>query len=333
MYAVAYEHPEGFGSVGFLAGMDPRHRDMSVFDPMLGEVRTLSVERAAHVISTETGAVAAFSEPRLVEQASVTEERMAANKRGVKRSVEVISGYPLAWQRVRRWREQVAPDWRTAALIGCFARSTMRRSIEEAESLYRDFGPHLREIIATGMVPGPEVLKELPGIKGTRADGFADVRAFADILAWAPWVTGDLGQHPEQKDRAYRDRVAQDWSPWGLGLAKLTFTLSLLGRDGACIDARILGDMFGQDPQAEKAATGKRSEAPGTPRFTAGAVATYRNMENKLKRLPYFDPQWEMPFARCQWMLWESLGRPAGPASHEALWEVLDPLVEQTGRA
>lgn len=406
MYAVAYLTPGGFSSVGFIGYFEGTR--IRVADPVFGW-QLVAVADCFAVIHTETGYVlpgvtpalsGSLASPWLMPSA----EKLAANKvikgpwpkRHRKTLLEpelggdkFVSGYPHAWERIQRWAFEVAPDWRSLSLSAIFARCSIQRPIEEAERLYRLFGPTLRDAILRGKPPSPEKMAQWRGIKDTRAEkrkgGLDDLRSFEDIMAWAPWCA-ELLSAREDMSRDVRDIVALEWLPWGIGIAKLSFTLMLSGRDAACLDTRMLNYFLGSadaratdfspeedeildaisdlvdqkfstkkiakelglsvaDVEAHRltlrrsprmrflSAVSSRSGAKGARGVTRGAVTTYRTVEDQLAETPYFDPDWPQPYAKAQWMLWETLGRTAGTANHGALWEVVDPLIEEiTGR-
>jgi predicted DNA-binding transcriptional regulator YafY len=72
-----------------------------------------------------------------------------------------------------------------------------------------------------------------------------------------------------------------------------------------------------------------RNEAhPITVEVVRNAIVAYAELEDRLSETPYFDPEWPMPYAKSQWMLWETLGRTATTAEHGALWDVMAPLIQ-----
>jgi len=381
MYAAAYVRPEGFGSVGFLADIS-RGRTL-VADPIFGST-WVAPEDFFCVIETEGGATLPGVSPALVQSPFsghlVTEEALAANRAEVvmlearEGGGEFPSGYPIAWEYIRRWREGVAVDWRTVALSAIFARNSIQRSIKEAEMLFRIFGPTIRDALVRGKPPTAKQLQRFKGIANTRAVrrlqkgprkgeySWDDIPAYVSIFEWAPWVAEQANASPNY-NRGFRDMVAIEWLPRGIGLAKLSFTMMLMGRDAACLDTRMQRYFFGQyDEQEEDASfdvgeldalakqeeeefykgirakepervrwmdkTKARSKAKGARGSTRAALNAYVEMEDRLSETPYFDPDWFMPFAKAQWMLWETLGRTAGTANHSALWEVITPLIE-----
>ncbi len=379
MYAVAYLTPGGFSSVGFIGAFEGT--TLRVADPVFGW-QTVAADDCFAVIHTETGYVLPGVTPKLSDSLTSpwlmqSSEKLAANKviqgpwpkRHPKTLLEpelggdkFVSGYPHAWERIRRWAFEVAPDWRSLALSAIFARCSIQRPIEEAEMLYRQFGPTLRDALLRSGPPTPEQMMRWRGIKGTRAmkreGGLDDLRSFQDIMAWAPWCAEMLAARDDMS-REVRNVIAVEWLPWGIGVAKLSFTMMLSGRDAACLDTRMLNYFFGDatfdpaeleegDDYASNARkwsepetrlqflsrVSARSKASGSRGVTPGAVKTYSWLEGKLRETPYFDAKWSQPFAKAQWLLWETLGRTAGTANHGALWEVIDPLIEEiTGRA
>lgn len=347
MYAAVYETVHGFGSIGFLA--DFVGDSVVIVDPVLGKT-TVKAEQCFGVTFTESGYTLPGTSPALspsVETPWFHEEQLAyaANRevielRGRETGETFVSGYPHAWEYIQRWRELVAPDWRTIALIAIFARSSIRRKIEEAERLYRVFAPTLRDALLAGRTPTRKQMVRYKGLKGTRtasstAAGLDDARSFEDIIQWSPWVAEEM-RHSDDFSTAFRDKIAIEWLPWGLGMAKLSFTMSLAGRDASCLDTRMLEYFFGDDATARsqfERAVASRSGAKGARGVVRSAVQTYVALEKQLSRTPYFDADWPMPYARAQWMLWETLGRTAGTADHSALWEVIGDMAQEPAAA
>lgn len=350
MYAAAYQTLAGFGSVGFLAGFDRRGERLRIADPIFGYV-TISAEDAFCVIDTEGGAVLPGVVP-ILGKAEFSEwlvpgaERMVANRKEVEQlwligqeTGEMFpSGYPHAWEFIKHWREAVAPDWRTIALAAIFARTTIQRPIEEAEALYREFGPTMRDALLRGHTPTHKEMLRFRGIKGTRAareaEGLDDLASYLAIFEWAPWVTEQMSKN-KKYDRSFRDTIAVEYVPWGVGMAKLSFTMMLTGRDAACLDTRMLEYFFQDDDKGRArflSGVSQRSKAKGARGILNAAVKRYRGVEDELEKTEFFDPKWPQPYAKAQWMLWETLGRTAGTANHGALWEVIGPLMEEISR-
>ncbi len=343
MYATAYETRHGFGSVGLLAGISRNGRSVRVADPALG-FEVVPVERCLGVAHTETGYVLPDVHPQL-QRELVSMDLQPAERRVANQVAEFYlsplrggapfpSGYPAAFEFIQHWRESVAVDWRTIALIAIFARTTIQRPIEDAERQYRIFGPTLRDALFTGRVPTLERLSRMRGIRA-RALGLDDARSYVSILRWAPRVAEYFRGVGAVFDRSVRDGIALEYLPHGLGLAKLSFSCMLLGRDAACIDTRMLQYFFGRDERAiDRYLHDVAQRAPGIDRgITRRALGAYRAVEDRLAFTPYFDFTWPQPYAKAQWLLWETLGRTAGTASHSALFEVLEPTIQRAGAA
>lgn len=321
-YAVAYDTGLGFGSVAGI--LDIRNVEVLARDPILGDVK-LDLDDCYHVIWTESGEVLPYSVPVLSDNVvsewlhdyGVTE--LAANRGKAEKDV-FVSGYPLAWRRIRKWREELAPDWRTISMIGVFAVATIQVPIEQAHEAYSEYAPMLREMISRDAPPQRRELASLPGLRET---GLIDtrLRTFASVIEWAPWLERRL-RSSDDYSRAFRDRVAKSNVPDGVGLAKLSFLVSLLGRDAACLDARLVKYYYPDREEALKLIKAwGRKLADGT--FSDTVLARYKSEENRVKRTRFYEPTHPMPLARAQWMLWESLGRPPGPEDHRVLWNAL----------
>lgn len=345
MYATAYRTKRGFWSVGFLA--DVTQAGVRVADPVLGYANVRH-EDTMGVVHSETGYVLPDVHPVLISDivslhlAPQARLARAANQADVvelrprRGGAAFPSGYPAAWQVIQRFRKAV--DWRFVALSAIFARTTIQRPIDEAERLYLQFGPTFRDAILRGKPPTEAQMLRMRGIKGTRAErrapGLDDVATYAAIFEWAPWCA-DFMRQQETYSREVRDGIALSYLPRGLGIAKLSFTMMLSGRDAACLDTRMLQWAFDGDKkkiETWNSAAGSRSGKKSSRGFTASSVQTYRSTEDLLAWTPYFDPDWPQPYAKAQWMLWETIGRTAGTATHGALWEVLGPVIEEAGR-
>jgi hypothetical protein len=347
MYAAAYRRPEGFGSVGFLGDILPGRA--LVADPIFGST-WVQEEDFFCVIETEEGAILPGTAPTLIpsqfSEHLMEAEVLAANEAEVmmlrprKGGEEFPSGYPVAWEYIERWRTGVAADWRTIALAAIFARTSIQRPIKHAEKLYRLFGHTIRDAYLAGRSPTADEMIEYAGLKGSRAETarlkkrggpFDDAAVYEEIGEWASWVAAAVAPSDDYS-RDVRDMIAIEWLPKGLGIAKVSFTMMLAGRDAACLDTRMLDYFFAKRKKSRtdfEKAVARRSTMKGARGITQSAVKRYRKLEDKLSKTPYFDPEWLMPFAKAQWMLWETLGRTPGTADHSALWEVIEPLIAE----
>jgi hypothetical protein len=324
VYAAGYVHPDGFGSIGFIADIAEARiggAAVTLTDPALGEI-TVPAHMCDFVVHTETGTVLPYVEPSL--SPSITSpwllpehmpQAVAANAEPIS---QFVSGYPIAFERVRRWREDVAPDWRTVALVAIFARTTIRTDIRTAERSYREFGPVLRDVLTVGVTPTAEEMLGWESVRrlGTQEDR---VRDYLSLIEWAPEFAAKLAIS-QDFSRRFRDKEALEYVPAGIALPKFSFVCSLLGRDAACLDGRIMGDWFGKEAKKVAKTFGDKTAAGA---FSPMKVRRYIDLEDKLRDSEFFDPDAPMPYAKAQWMLWETIGRTAGPASHESLWDVI----------
>jgi len=250
---------------------------------------------------------------------SVSENEMAALRKGNPSLIgEAISGYPIAWERVRAWREGAALDWRTVALVGVFCLTTVQRPIETAEQAYRSFGPVLLAALEHGVMPTEGEVERL--VRSAHVGGLEKTlaRNVVAMLHYAPWLAERL-QGSRDYTRGFRNRIALDRIPNGLSLAKLSFLVSILGRDAACIDARLYDSFFKGDREAIRRALKGVEKSKG--RISELKLKRYKNLEDRLKRTRFWDSQWPMPYAQAQWRMWESLGEE--PAEHDSLWSVV----------
>ena len=300
---VVYETSKGYGSVAKVT----EHSEgwLRVDDPVLGE-EVIDPLRTIHVVQAPQGVVLPFHHFGLPY---VTE--YAANPEGP------VSGYPAAWKRIERWRNRTALRWQTVALVGVFTALTIRDSYEKAEDVYEDIGPTLRAFLNANIIPTEGEIAELLVERGHRGLLAKRSATLAEAITFSGPLASRLRGDPDDS-RGFRNRVALEMRlPLGIGLPKLSFWVSLLGRDAACIDAQIMAWWFGKDAerllkQFEK----KRGE------LNERRVVKYNDLEDMLRtERAFWDPEAPMPYAQAQWMLWE---RAIGDvAAHEALFRVV----------
>lgn len=277
---------EGVAMIGHVRSVEPG--PTFVVETALGFLASVPGSAVTHVLDPESGSILPFHEV-------VSAGELAAN------SPARLSGYPHAWRYVRRWREEVAPDWRSIALVGIFAVKSIQQPEKAFERSFREMGPTLRALLQSGIVPGVDELEAMlrearTGLARTKA------RQFHEILLWAPQLRSRMRRDPTYT-REFRDGVALSSTlPKGLSMAKLSFTLSLLGRDGACLDTRVLQLLCAADVK-EAARVAKRWQKK---RGVLGErqLGRYRSVEDLLKETEFWDAAWPMPFARAQWLAW-----------------------------
>ncbi len=104
--------------------------------------------------------------------------------------------------------------------------------------------------------------------------------------------------------------------PTGMSLAKLSFTLALVGNNCGCLDARVLAWAYGSPQKVDEAAKYLTTKTV-SGRVSEERYERYRAAERKiLTATPYYDPKDPVGLARAQWMLWEQMGK-AGPEQHD----------------
>lgn len=308
MILVCYETSRGFGSVAEVLEHDEGW--VRIRDFVFGE-RVIDPLQTMHVIQAPSGLVLPFHHFGTAQFL-----RIAANPPATR------SGYPVAWERVRRWRERVAPRWQTVALVGVFTALTIRESYEQAEEVFEDIGPTLRGLMRAQIVPSRRTIRSVLIEAGHRALLGRRSESISEVISYSAELSPRLRRDPDY-GRGFRNRAALETRlPVGIGLAKLSFWVSLLGRDAACIDMPILRSWFGLEAESlaerfQKARTGRRRV-----RVTERQVVDYNALEELLRHEPgIWDPKWPMPYARAQWLLWE---RVVGDvAAHETLFRII----------
>jgi hypothetical protein len=247
-----------------------------------------------------------------------TAERLAANVEQL-RLEGFVTGYPIAYERVRFWREGLVPDWRTVSLIMAFCIATAGTHTTSAHKYYSIFAPVLRELFESGVDPTREEILRLPGFRSLGLSGIRS-RGVVELPEYSTWLVEQFEDSTDYT-RRFRNNIAREPVPAGLGLAKLTFSLALLGRDGGCLDRRLLYYWLGKERGIKTREQFESKGADGS--FSPLTLGRYNKLEERLRKGKWWDPAWPMPYAKAQWTMWESLGRPAGPEDHETLWKVL----------
>lgn len=302
-------------SIGLL-NPHPATGSLEVFDFGLGKLANVD---AADVLVVATGESCSPFPKLRVETVSGKLLDYAANRKVVpfarkfqldkKRSApdtNFVTGYEeLARPWALYWRN-VVPSTQTILAAGIFALSTIHTSIDKALALFVELGPYLLE----DSVPGADELQRIvrrsgAGLHMTRTSAyleFYDYRVeIRDVLRFA-------------KDNEARHILATEKMPVGLGVAKLSFILSLLGNNVACLDARIINWAFTERAGEQFVDAISRKNARGA--VSDAVVATYEDAESAiLKATPFYDPKDPVALARAQWLLWESLG-PDGERTH-----------------
>jgi len=232
----------------------------------------------------------------------------------------VQSGYEMVRSKLERLRDEKLSllTIRSAAI---FAALSARRGNRECEVMYYKLWPYVR----SGELPHmtPTQIQDVISRKMTGA--FAEKYA-RSIWGWCEAIEPIMNSG--FKDKALRREIALNFGVgMGLGLAKFSFMLELLGQNCACLDTHMLAMLTGSDQQAVQLSNvfGSRSNKkwprPWKP-FTPAAVKQYELQERRMYMGNEFyrsdDP---MGIARTQWMTWEVLR--GEPTEHLSLLETL----------
>lgn len=218
-----------------------------------------------------------------------------------------MSGFPVAYQRISKHRE-LTPSHEAVFLSIAFAISTVQTPIAIAEESYSCFSEIFFQ--EKGLPPSEKFVSCFKGLQNSKSEMFQEAWEYAHHLRMSM-------SHGRLQDQYLRRWLALDGPPLpkGLGLAKLSFVLALLGQDCVCLDARLLGVLF-DDPGAKRRWEKQIEKKKG--RITERALAAYEELEMLfLLDNPYYNPQDPLGRARCQWMSWEAVG---GRAATHGVW-------------
>ncbi len=209
-----------------------------------------------------------------------------------------LSGFPAAEPVLRRHRMTV-PSVDTVRVCALFAVNTVRIRIELAERQFDCFGALYRQH-GREMPPLEEVRECFLGMQNVRTE------VFREVAEYAPTIRDAIAHG--YRDRELRHLLAMDTeTPDGLGLAKLSFVLALLGQDTICLDGRLLGRMFA-NPKDRAHFEKVISKREG--RYTQVAIDAYEGLEDAfLTENPHYNPNDPIGRARAQWQSWEGVGR------------------------
>jgi hypothetical protein len=223
---------------------------------------------------------------------------------------EFVSGYPaLARAHALRWRKKPAGP-KVVLAAGIFALASVRVGIVKTLRIMELFTPYLVE----GELPARQKMVDLiastgAGMQNTKPDHFA---AFAEFV---PKIQAGM-RAGLRDDELRRALCVETPAPSGMSVAKLSFTLALLGNNCGCLDARVLQWAYGSKEKVD-AASGYLTDKSASGFVSEERYARYREAERKiLTATPYYDPNDPVGLARAQWMLWEQMGE-SGPEQHD----------------
>jgi hypothetical protein len=314
-------------SIGILDPAPPG-RELVIYD--FGLQRLLSIDSSQVVAVAEGDPARVSFAPKLkVNQRGVV--RRAANARKVVRlpirrlreevPTSFVSGYAnYARPAAMYWREHGVGSQPLLA-AGVFSLSSIQVGIDRALILFSLLTPH----VVMDELPSRQELSKI--VKQSRA-GFDSPETgrpawYAEYDAYR-YAIVDLIAQGLRDDELRRVLATQVDMPLGLGLAKLSFTLALVGNNLGCIDARILEYAFTEKTRKR---FNNAIKKPGR-RYSKKAYNAYRSAEKRIfENTPFYDPDDPVALARSQWLLWESLGpETARTHSHEEMFRaILEP--------
>jgi hypothetical protein len=222
-----------------------------------------------------------------------------------------VSGYVQVRPVIEAFRNQV-PQLDAIRHSAVFAGMTVRTGIETAERAYECIVELYEQ---TGGFPAVEEIRSC-----IHQLGFPTMREpmYRQIQAWSVVCQNAIRRGLRDRDLR-RYLFLQTAMPKGLSLAKLSFTLALLGHNLVCLDARIIGRM-------------KIKEDWSHGRNTELNLARYERAEDAfLKGNPNYDPADPLGAARAQWLSWEisPVRGSAKPTSHSVWLNVAAPLSQR----
>lgn len=299
--------------------LDDDTASIGVAEPGTGRAYDLYLRR---VIALNDDDTVAFMDPEAgvyfapIVRAEAAAAALAANpltapiplSRRRKLQSEFTSGYPaLARAHALRWREKPAGP-KVILAAGVFALASVRVGIDKTLRIMELFTPYLVE----GKLPTRKKMVALieqadAGMQNTKPAQFA---SFADFV---PQIRSRMraGLRDDELRRALCVDIP---APLGMSVAKLSFTLALLGNNCGCLDARVLQWAYGDEREEVQSHLSTKTRA-GT--VSPARYADYVRIErNILTRTPYYDPEDPVGLARAQWMLWEQMGE-SGPEQHD----------------
>ncbi len=317
-------------SIGIL-DPNPLSGRLSVYDFGLGKITTLKPD---DVIAVAEGSPArvSFAPELFVERAAGLP--MAANEGGrvlrfptrrKKAAVptDFVSGYDrFARDAALYWREHGVGTQPVLA-AGIFSLASVQTSIASALKLF----DMMTSYVVLDMLPPRERMQQIVRDSGA---GFDDIRTgrpawFAQFFDYRLLIAEAI--NTGDRDNVLRTLLAVGTGlPLGLGIAKLSFCLSLVGNNCGCLDARIVSWAFA--PATAERFLKRMARKTRKGNYTSATYRIYRNAElSILKHSPFYDPDSPVALAKAQWQLWESLGaEEAREHSHQELFAaIVDP--------
>jgi len=214
-----------------------------------------------------------------------------------------VSGFPSTTLLAHRAE---VPSVDVVRLSSLFAVSTVRTPIDKAEASFLCF-TKLYDARQRRELPTVDEIKQcFRGLQNTKS------RMFSEVAAYAPVIHDAIGRGLKDRDLR-RYLVRETPLPTGLGVAKMSFTLALLGHDCICLDTRLMVRMFGDKALKIEAGWGKDGD-----HVSELSLSRYEAVEDAfLEGNPFYNPKDPIGKARAQWSAWEGVG---GKAASHWVW-------------
>lgn len=294
----------GDGEAGSLLGLDPIDGELFEFEPE-SILSLLSFDPACVMY----GFHASYREAGLRMAANPARGKVPRYRpRGARFPVlpaGTLSGYPEASVLIRKLRATV-PSIEAIRKSALFAVSTVRVGIEEAEESFDCFHQLYEQY---GDMPDAAVIVRcFKGLQNQKSRMFAEVAEYASVIQEA--IKSGLRDRELRRHLCLNTRL-----PSGLGMAKVSFTLALIGHNTVCIDGRLLGVMF---PDPAKREQFERTIAKRAGAYSELTLARYEALERVfLEENPHYDASDPLGAARAQWLSWEAVG---GAGATHSTW-------------
>jgi hypothetical protein len=223
----------------------------------------------------------------------------------------IVTGFTKVRSQLIKHREKL-PSLATIQISTVFAGMTIRVRFSEAEKGWRCVA-NLYEQVDRHRLPDLDDIDRclVPlGLIVKRREMYSSSQEWAKLVRMA--------MERGLKDRELRRYLYLETElPQLIKLAKLSFTLELLGQNVACLDARILKRMYG-------AAEGDRLAGVFSGEVSTNVLTRYEAVEDAfVANNPFFRKDDPIGVARCQWQSWESATDQPRAESHETWLHVV----------
>lgn len=306
----------------------PGTSPLRVYDLGLGEVIRVAPADLVAVASAEPAGVS------FAPLVAAAETRAAANKKVIpirRRRAAIPEDFQTGYTAYARpaalfWRDH-AVGAQPLLAAGVFSLSSIQTPIVTALKLFRGLMP----FVIDNRLPKLDELTAIVRRSGAGLDSPKSGRPrwYLEYDAYRHTIARTIDDG--QRDDVLRSRLAMGMAmPLGLGLAKLSFTLALVGNNLGCLDARIIKWAFtaGSADAFTRRIARKRPDGS----YSRAVYADYRRAEQRiLGASPFYDPHDPVGLARAQWLLWEALGAEATAHTHEEIFAaVQEPAILAT---